>query len=391
MILGVWGSFDQRAKRWLVDNMRRAREAKSQRGEWSQAVRPYGYRWDKQAKCPVPVPEEAEVVKEVHRLADEERLSARAIARELHRRGVPTRQQAKDPKKALDPRRGWFEYQVSAILRHPCYKGDWQTAPGIAARSTPEALVDPARWNRVQALRAQHRKRTRRPPTAFLLSGMVFCGECGGAMTARFPQKGVRYYACNRGVNHCLCPAKHIPAEPLERAAWELVEELARNPRAAAEYAEHTENRELPKWEREVAQTDKALEDIDFEEDTARIAYRKGVNTLEAYQKDLGEIRRERAALQIRRTRLQALIGDAEARAAAIDRVGEIAAQLIERVDTLHFETQWKVLQQLAFRVTVTADDWAKRRGREYRVRIEWAGEAFVQDDVELAQMQAQS
>jgi DNA invertase Pin-like site-specific DNA recombinase len=391
MILGVWGSFDQRAKRWLVDNMRRAREAKSQRGAWSQAVRPYGYRWDKQAKRPVLVPEEGEVVQEVYHLADEERLPARAIARELHRRGVPTRQQVKDPRKALDPRRGWFEYQISAILKHRCYKGDWQTAPGVPAKDPPEALVDPARWDRVQALRVQHRKRTRRPPSEFLLSGMVFCGECGGAMTARFPQEGVRYYACNRGVNHSLCPAKHMPAEPLERAAWELVEELARNPRAAAGYAERTESRELPKWQQELARTTKALDDLDFEEDTARIAHRKGVNTLEAYQKDLDEIRRGRAELKTRRAQLEALIGDAEARAAAVNRVEQVAAHLAGKLDSLDFQTQRKVVQQLAFRVVVNADDWSKRRGREYRVRIECAGEAFIRAEPPLAELQAQS
>jgi hypothetical protein len=391
MMLGLLGSIEAYAKRWLVMNMRRAREARGQRGEWSQAVRLYGYHWDKQTKRPVLVPDEGEVVKEAYHLADEERLSARAIAKELHRRGVPTRQQAKDPRKALDPRRGWFEYQISAILRNPCYKGDWQTAPGVAAKHPPEALVDPARWDRVQALRAQHRKRTRRPPSAFLLSGMVFCGECGGAMTARFPQEGVRYYACNRGVNHCLCPAKHMPAGPLERAAWEMVEELARNPRAAASYAQRTESRELPKWQQELARTAKALDDLDFEEDAARIAYRKGVNTLEAYQKDLDEIREARAELKTRRTQLETLIGDAEARAAAVHRVEKVVTHLAGKLDSLDFQTQRKVLQQLAFRVVVNADDWSKRRGREYRVRIECAGETFVRAEPPLAELQAQS
>jgi len=46
---------------------------------------------------------------------------------------------------------------------------------------------------------------------------------------------------------------------------------------------------------------------------------------------------------------------------------------------------------RLAFRVTVTADDWSKRRGRAYHVHIEWAGETFVRGEGVLAQMQARS
>jgi len=395
LMLGLLGSIEAYAKRWLVMNMRRAREAKAARGEFAEALRPYGYQWCKLTKRPVIAKQEVEIVREAFRLAAEERLSSRQIAMQLRRRGVLTRGQAKKKQKQqadwANVKHGWYETQITDILQNPCYKGEWQTAPGVLAKDPPPPLIDAPTWAQVQALRAHHRKRTRRPPSQFLLSGMVFCAECGGMMTARCPQEGVRYYGCNRGVNSHTCVAKHVPASDLEQRAWGLVEELAADPEAVAVYAERTEREELPRWRRELKRTQKGLEDLDFEDDAARIAYRKGVDTLATYEKNVNELRQERAELTAGHERLTRLIEDEELREAASGRAQEIVREIAGRADTLTFDERRKVLQRLAFRVVVNADDWSKRRDRHYQVHFEWMGEAFMRAEGVLASMQGQS
>jgi hypothetical protein len=277
------------------------------------------------------------------------------------------------------------------MLTNPCYKGEWYTAPGVLAKNGPEALIDADTWERVQALRQHHRKRTRRPPTRFLLAGMVYCGECGGTMTARAPQEGMRYYGCNRGLRYGVCPAKHVPAEEVEGAALLLAKELLRDPGAARVYAEQTDRDELPKWQRELKRTEKALQDLGEEEDLARISYRKGVDSLGKYEKNLAEIATGREELEARQEQLSRLIGDRELREALFDRVDQIAQDFAAREEEATFDDWRKLLQKLDLRAVVTADDWGKRAGRRYDVTLEWAGEAFVRGEVPLASLQAVS
>jgi len=375
LMLGLLGSIEAYAKRWLVMNMRRAREARAQRGWWGVKVAPYGYRWDKVEKRPAVIEAEAEAVREVFRLTADG-LSAGQIALELRRRRLPTRYG-----------RTWYESTVSRILAERRYMGVWETAEGVeaTAEARPEvvALVTPELFRQVQALRAHHRKRTRRPPSRFLLSGMVTCGDCGRGMTARAPRTDLRYYGCNTGIRSRGkdCPAKHVPAADLEAEVWGVIAELAANPERAQAMAEATERDNLPKWRREVKRTAKRLADLELEGNLARLAFRKGVDSLDTYAQNKQELEQEREDLEEQQHRLAALIEDEELRAATVDRVAEIAAQATGRVEGMDFAERRKLLQRLCVRVVVTADDWSRRRGRSYKVRLEFAGAAFLRSE----------
>jgi len=209
-------------------------------------------------------------------------------------------------------------------------------------------------------------------------------------MTGRSPQTDYAYYGCNKGVRSRtpdVCNGGYCPAPGIEEACWGLVEELAANPAAISLYADRTERQELPRWRREIKHGQKALDDLNFEEELAAKAYRKGVNTLERYEKDLTEIRQERIDLTATVERLTQLVGDAEAKAATVNRVRAIIGEFADKLDTLATREKRALLKRLMFRVTITPDEGnsqAKKGQRCFEARIEWAGEVFARSEASI-------
>jgi DNA invertase Pin-like site-specific DNA recombinase len=374
LMLGLLGSIEAYAKRWLVQNMKRARDSRKLRGMFASSVTPYGFKWDKEAKRPVEVAEELEAVRLIFRLCVEERLSCVVIAGRLWEAKVPTRK----------GRGFWYDSQVAAILRNPCYKGEWRTgakdAGGgpVLAADGPAAVIDPKVWAAAQRVMNHHMAhRGPRMRKDFLLGKLIFC-ECGGAMTGRMVGSGERrqvYYRCNRAIrtrtalDH-LCQGKHVLGRPLDEAAWGMVEALARDPAQIEQMLAATERDQLPAWRRELRRTEKALTHSDFELTLARIAYRKGVNSLEQYAADKAELEKERGDLTARRDELAALIEGEEIRQQAVDRVSAEIGAVAERLDGMSVPERRDLLRRLHFQVTVRADGT--------KARITFAGDSFL-------------
>jgi len=365
LMLGLLGSIEAYAKRWLVANMRRARQAKKARGEFGNAHAPYGFRWDKQAKRPVLIPEEIEVVREVYRLSTQEGMSTEEIAERLRERKAPTHK----------PGAWWDGSHVSGILRSPCYKGEWYTAEGVLAKDAPEAVVDPKTWGAAQRVidchKTNHGPKVKRD---FLLAKLIFC-ECGGSMTGR-QQPGrngtYRYYCCNNRLRRRphACLGKHVPVKPLEDAAWQMVEALARNSGQIEKLLAATERDMLPRWQREFKRTEKLLKDQEFEHERVMVAYRRGVTTLEQFAEEKQQIEAEQVELRARAEHLEALIEDEQLRQQTVDRVTLEIEATAERLDSMTIPERRDLLRRLAFRVTVSPDG--------SRARVEFAGAPFL-------------
>jgi DNA invertase Pin-like site-specific DNA recombinase len=85
-----------------------------------------------------------------------------------------------------------------------------------------EPIVTPELWEAVQRL-GQLRGRGRYGPqsrhcvgSSFLLSGFLFCQECGAPLYGYYLLKDRKYYVCSRARRRHDCPARHIPASLLE-------------------------------------------------------------------------------------------------------------------------------------------------------------------------------
>jgi len=385
LMLGLLGSIEAYAKRWLVGNMRRHREAQAKTGRWGESVKLFGYRWDKTMKRPVLAEQEASTVREVFRLAAEGR-SCEAIARELTRQGRRTRKGGT-----------WYGYRVTAILRRAEYKGEWFTVQGVRVRpefapvrllpaqkgspkqESASALVDDATWTQAQATAAAFRGR-RRPSVRrkFLLSGMVYCGQCGRMMSVRCPSPKYRYYGCNTASRSrgAACQMKHVRAEHLEREIWSHVLEMARDPALIAEAAEHTKQKRLGEWQSELKESIyPGLKSLRVRDGRARRGYESDVYTLEELARSKAEIEGEREQLQTRQKELEALVSDEEKRRQAVDSTAGIL-QAVSDLDGLSLEEKRRLLFRLGARVTVLSKD---------HCRFEWYGEAVSRADRPLA------
>jgi len=350
----------------------------------------YAYKWDTSdlhRKRPVEVPEEAELVRLVFALADgPAQPTAHAIADEINKRGFRTRG-------------GWLWYpsRVAGMLGDARYRGEWVVWRGngeefrAAPELTPPPLIDAAQWERVQRAKAYHRQRTRRPlKHTFLLNGVIYCEECGATMTGRAVSSSpeYRFYACigaYGGKRVTGCPCKYVPAAPLEAQVWGLVEELAKNPEVAAEYAALTEQNELPGWRREARRLTRAIAKCESQLDRAMNHYERGDYTREEFLGRKAALTRDGEAWRERLAEVQGWIEGAEEKRAAVSRVSEIAATtLTGDLAKIDLQTKRTLLRQLDFRVTVGADDWQKpnREGRQYLVNVAWAGQAFLEREV---------
>jgi hypothetical protein len=180
------------------------------------------------------------------------------------------------------------------------------------------------------------------------------------------------YYACNRGlrVRPRTCSGRHVPAGPLDDAAWQMVEALARDPKQIEKLLAATEQDMLPKWVRELRRTQTLLKDQAFEHELVMRAYRKGVTTLEQFAQEKREIEAEQAELQARAEHLEALIEGEQLRQQAADRVTAEIDAVAERLHIMTITEKRDLLRRLAFRVTVAPDG--------SRARIEFAGAPFL-------------
>ena len=178
-----------------------------------------------------------------------------ALLQHLHRLGIPS------PRGHLR----WCTTVLRSVLSNPVYLGQvfanrLRRHPAEQRRSAllpigrgqgSARLTDPAEWIAVASVpaivsqeqfdRAQERLSYNRRMAQrnnrvhqYLLRGLVSCGQCRRGCTGRHTPKGYDYYLCRTKTQLPVmmpgerCPARYIPARPLEELVWrDLCEVLA--------------------------------------------------------------------------------------------------------------------------------------------------------------------
>ena len=134
------------------------------------------------------------------------------------------------------PARSFTTTSLRRILLNVTYIG--KTAPGgVFHDGAHEPIIDEETWDQVQRLIAGRRpeQRPRRSKSEALLQGLVRCGACGSAMTARYSQKKGRkywYYSCLKLIKGgaAACPGSHVSARVLEAKVVEQIRAIGRDP-----------------------------------------------------------------------------------------------------------------------------------------------------------------
>lgn len=156
MLFATLAEFDRDQ---IVEKLKRGRTARVASGKWMGGGKtPYGYRYDKKAGTILIVPEEAEVVREIFRLYIEEKMPPQRIAERFGFSG---------------------DRAITQILRRKSLTG-CIVYNGVEYPGNHEAIISPERWEEAQE--ELERRSVHRTSTNYLLSGLVYCGECGAKM-----------------------------------------------------------------------------------------------------------------------------------------------------------------------------------------------------------------
>lgn len=219
-LLGLWQGRAQGAG--LSEQVRAAMRRRAVRGEVLGRP-PYGYRVGPKRRLQI-VPQEGSVVRYIFRLYLKDGLGIRRIARRLNEEGLRTR-------------RGglWSMVTVRDILRNRVYVGTYSRF-GVRVPASHPPLISPDDFQRVQERLDQRRPAPRsREVSAFLLSGLAYCGYCGNKMIGvtrkqRWRRRDgteqialYRYYQCESRTNRSLCDYHTRRAEALETEVWQAL------------------------------------------------------------------------------------------------------------------------------------------------------------------------
>ena len=165
--------------------------------------RAYGWRQDKTLE-----PREARVLRRIVRdlLAGK---SMRAVVEDLNRRGVPTA-----------TGRQWSATPLRRLLLHPRMIGYQQDSRGRVSKHADDGrvrLLDRAEWERLRKVLAPNPDRVASAPKRIReawLTGLVWCGSCGGVMTGKQQGDRPRRYACRTpGRGHVGISAQRLETE----------------------------------------------------------------------------------------------------------------------------------------------------------------------------------
>jgi len=230
-------------------------------GAWLGGIVPYGYRkvGEKQTSRLVvsdePIPglalSEADVIREVFRMAAVEQNSCRVIAERLNQINAPCAY-ARDERLLLRGKRKqatsgiWTAGRVRQFLTNKTYAGHHEygkrtkSSRQVIIRPVPALVSEETLQKAQETLRTNFLFGVRSARRSYLLRGLIKCGLCGrtyiGTATTRPSGKQEFYYRCHSvhapmlrrdGVR---CGSKAVRGDLLEQQVWADVEAFVRNP-----------------------------------------------------------------------------------------------------------------------------------------------------------------
>lgn len=222
LVIAVMGGLAEQEASNIKLRVKAAQETMAKSGRWKGGNRPYGWRSeprvDGRGVKLVLVPEEAEVLRKAVRLA----ISGQGpgpIAKVLNADGHLS-----------SKGNPWTDQAIKGILRSPLMVG-WHEANGVVTRNEDghplvahEPLISESDWNRVKK-GLLTRSVVRPQKDGAMLSGLLFCGLCGGRMhgASSLTNASANYRCRNRYTLNKDCPGTSVKALPVDQLIGEVV------------------------------------------------------------------------------------------------------------------------------------------------------------------------
>lgn len=168
MLFATLAEFDRDL---IVEKLKKGRLQRVSSGKWmGGGIPPYGYKYDKEIGKLVIVPEEAENVKEIFRLYIEEKMPPAKIADRLHLKN---------------------ERLVINILKRKTSAG-YIIYNDVEYKGEHDPIISLKRWEEAQD--EMELRSVLRSESNYLLTGLLYCGECGAKL---------RYQKWDKKTNEC--------------------------------------------------------------------------------------------------------------------------------------------------------------------------------------------
>ena len=331
LLLQIQGVISEYEREKIVERHRRGKLHKARQGNVCvMSGAPYGYVYipaseSEEARYEIHEPE-AEVVKKVFHLLVDQGMSIGAIARELTRAQIPTRN---------DVGR-WERSVVWAMLRNPAYTGhaayrktkvvervrptkqayDHSFYPKHVHSSTRDrpreewieipvpALISEDVYNKTRARLEENKRFSPRNNTKFeyLLSGLLRCQECGYALYGKSASNSKYkrcYYRCagqdgHRWTTGRVCSSHPVRVEALDDLVWEQTQRLIEQPELVLkEYATRVQKkqRQRSEYKELIAKKRKEIKQQELEKERLLDLYQGGRVSLAEIEQRLKAIR----------------------------------------------------------------------------------------------------
>ncbi|MGD0201859.1 MAG: recombinase family protein [Bryobacteraceae bacterium] len=336
-------------------------------GGWLGGIVPYGYRKVGEKRdahiviSEEPIPglamSEADVIREVFRMAAVERKSCRVIATRLNDLRIPCAY-VRDDRLTIRGKRKqrtsgvWRAGRIRGLITNKTYMGIHEfgkravSQRPVISRAVP-AIVTESTWKKAQkTLRDNFLFSRRSARNQYLLRGLIKCGLCGltyiGVAANRPNGKREFYYRCNGAHSPSVysklgrCQAKAVRGDHLEQQVWSDVETLLRNPEPVLQQLHarlESDAKGSDQIRKQVTRLEGLLAQKAAERSRVVGLFRRGRLTDADVDAQMDEIGKEETALEAQVAELGGRIAGADSIGASLGSAQALLEQLRKRLD----------------------------------------------------------
>ena len=227
LTLHILLSFAQFEREMISERTRDKMSAARRKGQWLGGTPILGYDVDPQGGRLVVNAAEAERVREIFAISAGY-ASLAAAQQEIQARRLWTKDWTSKSGKH-HAGRGFTQSRLAALLRNVIYIGQF-CHKGVVYPGEQPAIVDRALWERVQhQLKADTRRRVPHAKVEALLSGVLYCAQCGERIWSTYSSRQGRrhlYYVCRKKKADAKCQQQPVAAIDLEPSLIEQLEPI---------------------------------------------------------------------------------------------------------------------------------------------------------------------
>jgi len=366
-------TFGQFEREMTAERVTEGMRARAEKGLWNGGTYPFGYTRGKTKGTLAVHPKDAEVVTKIFDLYLETR-SIRRVAHQLNG------EETKAPTGGA-----WCVKTVRGLLKNQVYTGrlvynktakhtsngkaKWRPVEErVAKDGAVPAVVTPAVFAAAQqALKAGSLLHPRAIASDYLLTGLVRCARCGGAMTgySMSPNgKRYRYYRCWQAFDKgkTACRGNLVRAEELDCTVLTCLADLRTRPDRLRAYAKEQrvrEREEVTPLTQKVGRLEAELKKAAGREDLIMLAFEERAYSVAEMKKRLARLAADTERLAADLAAAQAQLGSATLDTFDPKQVVEALTTALDIYEVLPFEDRRSLLHNLIGEVRVTKEGGA--------------------------------